>query len=652
MRCTALVAALLFCAVEAKAQRVADNAVKAADDAFGTAVGNERTGLYNPFEARGFSPVDAGNVRIEGLYFDQQTQLNARVSRGNTVRVGISAQSYAFPAPTGVADFNLRLPGNSTIVSYMIGGGPFDSIVTELDMQTPVTDKFAVGAGAGFIRYDNQDASKNNEWNAGALFRLTPSDATEVSGFVGVLEDCHYGQQMRIIPGGPWSPPRVKRHVFYGQHWTRGDCRDSNGGFLARWNISDTWRLRAGIFRSETIQKRVFGDFMRNVQPDGSGQHFIQRAPRSASTSYSGEVRLTKTISHNVFRHTIDMSARGRDVERVFGGAHTVALGPGRIGEQTWLSEMDFTFNPQTNNETKQAAVGVSYLGQWAQHGALTLGLQKVDYRRDTFAPNLPAARAESQPWLYNAAINIFVTPWLAAYSSYTRGLEETPTAPDSAFNRGEPMPTAITKQVDAGLRFTLKPGLNLVAGVFEVRKPYFTLDRNNVFGPFGAIRHRGIEASLAGQLFEGFNIVAGLVALEPRVSGDAVDRGVIGKIPVGVFPRSSIVQINYAPAAWNGFALEVYFFDGGGQRTTADNSFKTDGYKQLNLGVRRNWTLFGVPASFRFRVLNVFNAYDWNVNQSGQWFPRQPLTWLTNLALDFRLLRPAGANATRRSTT
>lgn len=635
-RRTVLIAALLLFTAEAKGQRVADNAVKSAADAFGTAVGNERTGLYDPYNARGFSPVEAGNVRIEGLYFDQQTQLNGRVSRGNTVRVGISAQSYTSPAPTGVADFNLRLPGDSAIVSYMIGGGTFDSVVTELDIQTPVTDKLSVGAGAAFIRYDNADASKNNEWNAGALFRLRPSDATEFSGFVGMLEGCEFEQQMRILPGGPWAPPRIKRHTFYGQGWTSGNCRDSNGGFLARWTFGESWQLRAGIFRSESIQKRNFGDFMRNVQPDGTGQHFILRAPRAAFRSYSGEARLTRTIASGDFRHTLDTSVRGRDVERTFGGAHTISLGPGRIGVQTWLPEPTFTFTPQTNNQTKQAALGMSYLGQWAQHGALTLGVQKVDYRRDTFAPGLPMARADDKPLLYNAALNVFVTPRLAAYASYTRGLEETGTAPDIAANRGEAMPTSRTRQVDAGLRFTLKPGLSLVAGAFEVRKPYFTLDRNNTFGPFGGIRHRGIEMSLAGQIFEGFNVVAGLVALEPRVSGDAVDRGVIGEIPVGVFPRTSILQINYAPPAWGGIALEAYFFDGGGQRTTPDNSYKSDGYKQLNLGVRHNFKLYGVPASFRFRVLNVFNAYDWNVNQAGQWFPRAPITWLTNLALDF----------------
>jgi hypothetical protein len=50
------------------AQRTADNAVTAAGDAFGKAVGNERIGLYSSDDVRGFSPVDAGNARIEGCF--------------------------------------------------------------------------------------------------------------------------------------------------------------------------------------------------------------------------------------------------------------------------------------------------------------------------------------------------------------------------------------------------------------------------------------------------------------------------------------------------------------------------------------------------------------------------------------------------------
>jgi iron complex outermembrane receptor protein len=44
----------------------------AGDDALGTSVGRQTIGLYTPTSARGFNPIQAGNVRIEGLYFDQR----------------------------------------------------------------------------------------------------------------------------------------------------------------------------------------------------------------------------------------------------------------------------------------------------------------------------------------------------------------------------------------------------------------------------------------------------------------------------------------------------------------------------------------------------------------------------------------------------
>ena len=42
--------------------RADDNAVTAAEDAFGSSIGNESIGLYSPNQVRGFSPVVAGNV--------------------------------------------------------------------------------------------------------------------------------------------------------------------------------------------------------------------------------------------------------------------------------------------------------------------------------------------------------------------------------------------------------------------------------------------------------------------------------------------------------------------------------------------------------------------------------------------------------------
>ena len=87
---------------EAPAQRTDDNVTAESDDAFGRSVGNERIGIYNSSDVRGFSPVAAGNVRIEGLYFDQQKDPTQRLVETVTIRIGIAAQSYPFPSPTGI----------------------------------------------------------------------------------------------------------------------------------------------------------------------------------------------------------------------------------------------------------------------------------------------------------------------------------------------------------------------------------------------------------------------------------------------------------------------------------------------------------------------------------------------------------------------
>ena len=142
-------AALLANPEAAWGQRTGENAVDSAEDAFGTSVGNERVGLYSPFGARGFSPVQAGNVRINGMYFDYQADINQRLISGSNVRVGLTAQGYPFPAPTGVADFSLRLPGSGAVASTVVGIGPFGGPRVEVDTQLPVTQTLGLASRLG-----------------------------------------------------------------------------------------------------------------------------------------------------------------------------------------------------------------------------------------------------------------------------------------------------------------------------------------------------------------------------------------------------------------------------------------------------------------------------------------------------------------------
>ncbi|MGH7487508.1 MAG: TonB-dependent receptor domain-containing protein, partial [bacterium] len=137
----------------AHAQRSSEDAVAQAEDAFGMTVGRESIGLYSAGSARGFSPVQAGNVRIDGLYFDQISSnpnagLVTRILRNTAVHVGIAAQGFLFPAPTGVVDYRLRTPGNEPVVSELIGDASYGVAYTETDAQLPlIRDVLSMGAG-------------------------------------------------------------------------------------------------------------------------------------------------------------------------------------------------------------------------------------------------------------------------------------------------------------------------------------------------------------------------------------------------------------------------------------------------------------------------------------------------------------------------
>ena len=198
-------------------------------------------------------------------------------------------------------------------------------------------------------------------------------------------------------------------------------------------------------------------------------------------------------------------------------------------------------------------------------------------------------------------------------------------------------MPVSRTKQVDAGLRYAVTPQLTFVAGVFEVEKPYFNVNAANVFGPLGAVSHRGIEVSLAGQvLTEGLRIVSGMVLIQPRISGDAVERGIIGRTATGVRPRTVLLSVQYQPKVWRGFGIDGRITHYGPQHAHQDNLYKIQGSSTLDLGARYNFRVSDVPASVRFRAQNITDTYQFMLSPTGNFVVRPGRRFTLTLAADF----------------
>lgn len=622
----------------ALAQRADDNAVTEAEDAFGTTVGNENLGLYSPFDARGFSPIDAGNGRIDGLYFDQQADPpGTHISDGSTIRIGIAAQGFPLPAPTGIADYSIKRPGSKSLFSVYAQLGPYLDQNLELDYQTPLTSTLGVTGGVSIGNFDvGAGGPKQVFATAGLAAAWKPSSVVEIRPFVERSRNWDREAQPIIFTAGAFLPPRINRRRFYGQNWTDSAGLGGNTGVLGRVNLGQA-SLRLGVFHSFFERKRGFVDLFLNTDQQGLADHVIIADPNQRFASMSGEARFAYTFGREGGRHTLYLIARGRDQRRRYGGSDVRTFGKATIGMPAPLPEFEPVFGAQSKDRVRQFTLAAAYEGQPVRWLALSGGVQKARYRKETTDPgSSDPISGRDDPWLYNIAAAVRASSKLAIYASYTSGLEEGGVAPDSAVNKGSAAPAIVTKQIDAGIRYAIKPDLKLIVGAFQVEKPYYNLDGLNLYRRLGEVRQRGIEMSLAGQLFKDFRIVAGTVLLDPRVLGEEVASGLIGFRPVGQVRRLTIASADYTIAAVKGLSVNTTLTSVSARTANSANTLAIPARSVVDVGARYRFKIGSADASLIGRVGNVLDKFGFRTNASGLFVPNDPRRFSIALAADF----------------
>jgi iron complex outermembrane receptor protein len=606
-------AALAFGAAPGLAQdRADDNAVTQAEDAFGFSVGRESIGIYNGGQTRGFSPFAAGNVRIEGLYYDPISGLQGLLVDSSSIKVGLSAQGYPFVAPSGVVDQRLRRPagklGGSTVVAADSWGGKS----VELDSSIPLNDRLAVrlGFNAGATVFANGTDNVNH--TESAILRWRPTDNIELMPFWARYDDYDDESGTYYVPAGSFVGITDRPLHDESPSWADIRFTTRNAGLLANVGLGKNTVIRLGAFRSQIHYKQLFGFLMVNQQPDGSAERLLIADPPTTNRSTSGEMRLTHSIADGPRLHVLHASVRKRDAHRAFGGSDIISYGVGAVGEKVTVPEPpSFEFGESTRQRTEQMTYGVAYDGRWRDVGEVSVSLAKADYRKTTLIPTAEPATATDRPWLYNGTVAAVVSNSVSLYAGFARGLEESGTAPQSAANRNEPLDAILTQQKDAGVRFNLTKDVRAVAGVFDLRRPYFGFDEDNVYRHVGSIRSRGAEFSVSGRLTPRLSVVLGGVVLRPKVTKSPEAQGDVGSKPVGL--PAHIVNFN---ANWDTSFLDGLQFDIGvshraRQPSTVDNRVYLPARSNLNVGTRYGFKLFGKGATFRVQGTNLFDNND-----------------------------------------
>src|SRR5579863_4150868 len=312
-RARAIACALLLATAvgTVRAQHASDDPVASASDAFGLTLGLESIGLYGPGFVRGFNPQTAGNVRIDGLYFDQQGALSNRVVEGSTIRVGVSEVGYAFPAPTGIVDYELRHTGNDTPSATIVASaGPFEARGLSIDGVLPlIPSGLRLPLGASYQISTQTFSGPNPGYtsavaNVGATPEWKPNDRLTFRGIFDWTQTISAKTLPIIVTGGDYLPPQTPRGYF-GQNWAKGRSLAENYGGIVTAQVSPEWSLAAGVFRSVADNPVSYTDLYLDTRPNGSAEHLMVSYPEQMTASTSGEARLTGHLGTGSVRQDI-----------------------------------------------------------------------------------------------------------------------------------------------------------------------------------------------------------------------------------------------------------------------------------------------------------------------------------------------------------
>jgi len=609
--------------------------IKSAEDAFGLSIGTESLGLYTEDSVRGFSPLIAGNARIDGLYFDRQGPIPNRLVNDRRIRVGLSALGFPWPAPTGIVDYWLRQATGNAALSSIFYRGPFDAWAINLDGHIPIAGGRA-GLAAGLAYRDDEVRPGQTQRIAGyaLISEWTPTSNMSVRVFWGRRDLTDAKTMPTVYSVGNSLPTRIDARYF-GQAWAEGRSYSEHYGLLADAGIFANWSVKVGIFRSTSDVSRSYADLYLDAQADGTAQHVFVADPHHRAASTSGELHVSRVFSVAKLEQQISAGIRARDVRDTFGGSDEVDVGRAIIGRAEPLAPATFVFGPVTADHVNQWAGCFSDIIRWRDRAETTIGVQKTTYDRQIDDPVRGISRHPEAPWLYNASLALLPWPGLTVYAALTRGLEDSGVAPASSTNRGESLGASITYQHEAGIRFLPLSGVSLVAAAFEVRKPYFDFSDNGSFVEVGNERHKGIELSVIWKASKGLNVVAGALLMSPHVSIHAAESAQVGTAPIGQTGRVVQLSMDYHFAAHPGLSLDGTFTHLGAIPASQDNRLKVPPSATLDIGGRYEFNFGRFPATLRLQLLNATNTFTWYVVDTNGFQPLEPRRALAYLSLD-----------------
>ncbi|WP_175779062.1 TonB-dependent siderophore receptor [Burkholderia anthina] len=495
-----------------------DQQARSLDDVLGNISGVTQTntlgGTRDAFIKRGFGSNNDGSVLVDGVRTPVLHSYLATIDRVEVLK-GPASLLYGMQDPGGVINLVTRKPedtfGGSISASRTSHGGSS----AQFDLTGPLGKPGQVAGGTLAFRLTGEyDTSRywrsfGRERDALIAPALSWHDANtsiDVS-YQYVDYTTPFDRGTVLVNGRPDDALRYRR---YEEAWAQSSGIQETLRARIEHRFSDAWRVRAtygwgrdryaqNITRATAFNSTT-GAMTRsadaNLGRNDSDQIAtlgllgnLTLAGMNHALYVGGEYERQRSFRGDTIRGT---ATRGFDLyDPVYG-----LLAPGGTVS---AKQSDSLSKVHTYSMIVQDSVKLT------DRLTAVAGLRWEDWQQESGMgrPFVFADRSHGNVWLPQFGLAYALTPSLTAYANVSRSFK-----PNVASNVTSPLAPEFGRVLEAGLKFSLKPGITGTLAAYQIDKRNVAVTVGDITSTIGTARSRGIELDVAGQITRHLSLI------------------------------------------------------------------------------------------------------------------------------------------------
>lgn len=535
---------------------------------------------------------------------------------------GANALMFGVASPAGIINLVTKRAGEVPVTSFAVAGNSFGQSGASLDIGRRLGPERELGVrvNASYANTENgirETTGHGKFWSLGFDFRVTPK--------LTLQGDYEYITRVATEQGGvsllnpvngvvPITPVPNPRNLLSGT-WNVYPPHTTNQQIRADYVVNDNWKVLAETGRSDGDRSRFtvrIGSY--NIVTGAGGIVAVS----SAKQKYKNDFSRLETLGRFqtwIFKHDLTLGVSRTERDSISLGQNSTTLAVRQnIFDPIQLPPPIFTkpdtvLPLQTSYDT--GIYGYDTIGLGPKF-KLLLGAR---HTKDDEATGGKQKSSKVNSPAYGALYDVI--PSLTLFASYMQGLEAGATAPATAINPNEILPSAVSTQKEVGIRDSHIKGLSVSGSYFQITRANAVTDPvTKIFANSGDIDYKGVEATLSYEFLRRWTFTAAGQWL--KAEQKTPDPTFNGFSPENTPGKLGNVSLSYRPPWVAGLNLTVGATAISSRFVNNQEQGTIPGYTLYTAGVGYITRMYGKRVAFQVNGDNLANKRYWNSVQTG----------------------------------